>query len=217
MEPGRCSVGNRDTGDWYSAMSDEVVYLLRHGRTLLNAEGVLRGHSDVPLDAAGLREACELGKLFTGVPLVAVVTSPLRRARATARQVASATSAPLLIDPRLVDRDYGPWTGMPEVQARALVGGFVTPLGAEPLSVLKERVLAAFGDAVEYGASGPVALVAHDAVNRILLTELVPHLGDPARLPQPTGCWNGLKRAGDGWEAQAVGVLPGDGTLPWAS
>jgi hypothetical protein len=30
-----------------------VIYLVRHGRTRLNAEGIVRGHLDVPLDDVG--------------------------------------------------------------------------------------------------------------------------------------------------------------------
>jgi broad specificity phosphatase PhoE len=198
-------------------VNERVVYLLRHGRTVLNADGMLRGHSDVPLDAAGLLEASQLGKLFARVPLEVVVTSPLRRARATAEEVASATSLQMVVDARLVDRDYGPWTGMPENDVRARAGGLDTAPGVEVASAVKKRVLAALDDALDLGNGGPIALVAHDAVNRLLLAELVPGLGPSEQLPQPTGCWNLLKRVALGWEAPVVGAVPGDGRTPGAT
>jgi broad specificity phosphatase PhoE len=37
------------------------IYLVRHGRTKLNAAGVLRGHLDPPLDVVGRRQVRELG------------------------------------------------------------------------------------------------------------------------------------------------------------
>ncbi|MGH2843820.1 MAG: histidine phosphatase family protein, partial [Solirubrobacteraceae bacterium] len=41
-----------------------TVFLVRHGRTALNAAGVLRGHLDPPLDDVGVEEAGRLGELF---------------------------------------------------------------------------------------------------------------------------------------------------------
>ena len=64
------------------------VFLVRHGETALNAAGVLRGQLDIPLNATGEAEAAALGEVFRGVPLSAVVSSPLRRAVDTARPVA---------------------------------------------------------------------------------------------------------------------------------
>lgn len=196
-------------------LNERIVFVLRHGRTLLNASGMLRGHNDVPLDGAGLLEASELGKLFAGVPLVAVVSSPLRRARATAQEVASAAGAQLAIDDRLIDRDYGPWTGRLEQEVRSMVGDLDAAPGIEGASAVRRRVLAAFDDAIVLGAGNPIALVAHDAINRLLLTQIVPGLGPPAKFAQPTGCWNLLRHTAEGWEAPVIGAMPGDEREPW--
>ncbi len=51
------------------------VYLLRHGRTPLNADPKLRGRTDTPLDSIGRLEAAALGELFATVPLAAIVAS----------------------------------------------------------------------------------------------------------------------------------------------
>ncbi len=59
-------------------MADAIVFLVRHGRTPLNAAGVLRGRIDTPLDHVGRAEARALGDVFHGVSISGVVTSPLR-------------------------------------------------------------------------------------------------------------------------------------------
>lgn len=70
------------------------VFLVRHGRTSLNAAGLLRGQLDVPLDETGEAEAAALGKVFRHVPLAVVVSSPLRRALDTARHISSGSNSP---------------------------------------------------------------------------------------------------------------------------
>jgi broad specificity phosphatase PhoE len=49
------------------------VYLARHGRTALNAEGRLRGLSDPPLDEVGLAEAARLADVLANKHAVSAV------------------------------------------------------------------------------------------------------------------------------------------------
>lgn len=91
-----------------------TVVLARHGRTTANASGVLAGRSKgVDLDEHGLAQARQAGERLAGVPVAAVVTSPLERCRSTAREIARAL--PGAVRPRsergLLECDYGEWTG----------------------------------------------------------------------------------------------------------
>jgi broad specificity phosphatase PhoE len=62
-------------------MPDLTVYLVRHGRTALNAAGVLRGQFDVSLDEHGEREVQRVGERFRRTAIKHVACSPLMRAR----------------------------------------------------------------------------------------------------------------------------------------
>lgn len=91
-----------------------TVLLIRHGRTSANTAGVLAGRSPgVVLDEVGQRQVAELGRRLDGVPLRAIVSSPLRRCRQTAQAVAGERSEPLpiAVDSGLVECGYGEWTG----------------------------------------------------------------------------------------------------------
>lgn len=91
-----------------------TVLLIRHGRTSANTAGVLAGRSPgVALDDVGHKQVDELGRRLAGVPIRAIVTSPLRRCRQTAQAVAAARSEParISIDSGLVECGYGEWTG----------------------------------------------------------------------------------------------------------
>jgi phosphohistidine phosphatase SixA len=77
------------------------IYLCRHARTRLNADGLLRGHLDAHLDPAGRREAEDLGKALRSMAPLRVLSSPLTRAVQTAQAVATHTDAEVQIDLRL--------------------------------------------------------------------------------------------------------------------
>lgn len=179
-----------------------VVYLVRHGRTDLNAEGVLRGHLDVPLDDQGRHQAQRLGQTFSAVKVEAVITSPLLRARETAATIAATTRAPLTIEPPLIDRDYRQRAGHPESTLRERYGSIDAAPDIEALDAFTDRIVAALNDVTKRFAGQGVIVVAHDAVNRHLLASLVPAMGgDPAAITQRPGCWNRLERNGTTWTA----------------
>ena len=91
-----------------------TLILARHGRTTANATGVLAGRSKgVHLDERGAEQARAAGERLAGLPLAAVVTSPLERCRETARTIAKmqAGSPTLSSEKGLIECDYGSWTG----------------------------------------------------------------------------------------------------------
>jgi probable phosphomutase (TIGR03848 family) len=91
-----------------------TLILARHGRTTANATGVLAGRSKgVHLDDHGIEQARAAGARLVGLPLAAVVSSPLERCRETAKElVAGLDPLPrVLTDRGLVECDYGDWTG----------------------------------------------------------------------------------------------------------
>ncbi len=91
-----------------------TVILARHGRTTANAAGVLAGRGKgVHLDEHGLDEARTAGERLAGLPLAAIVTSPLERCKETARAISRAQPSPLRVatERGLLECDYGSWTG----------------------------------------------------------------------------------------------------------
>jgi probable phosphomutase (TIGR03848 family) len=90
-----------------------TVLLLRHGRTATNADGTLAGRAAVGLDDAGTAQATAAGERLRGMPLRAVVTSPLRRCLDTVRLALTAADLTLepTVDDGLVECGYGDWEG----------------------------------------------------------------------------------------------------------
>jgi broad specificity phosphatase PhoE len=190
-----------------------TIFLVRHGRTALNAAGLLRGHLDPPLDEVGQQEASAVAQLFEGVPVSLVLSSPLQRARETAEAIAEMVGAPLRSADAFIDRDYGPWAGVDRAEVEAKYGSLSEAPEVEPFDALVSRTtfeLVAQASLVE-----SLLVVAHDIVNRVLLARLATNVSDdPEAIPQRTGCWNQLERQRDGWRAVVVDALPGDGQVP---
>jgi len=176
------------------------VFLARHGRTALNAEGRLRGLSNPPLDEVGMAEAARLAEVLGPKHPTAVICSPLQRAVATAQAIAAASGVPVTVDVRLNDRDYGPMTGEVRDEVERRFGSVDLAPGVEPLTALAARARQAFFELVDEYGSGPLAMVSHDAFNRALLGELDPALTD---VRQRTACWNQLSLVDGTWRVDA--------------
>ena len=89
-----------------------TVILLRHGRSTSNTAHTLAGRSEgVELDEKGAAQAAALVERLDGLPIAALVRSPLLRCRMTLEPLAAALGLEPLVDERLSEVDYGEWTG----------------------------------------------------------------------------------------------------------
>ncbi|GIF15914.1 MSMEG_4193 family putative phosphomutase [Actinoplanes teichomyceticus] len=88
-----------------------TVLLLRHGRTTANATGELAGRRPVELDETGRAQAARVAARLRGLPLAAVVSSPLIRCRQTVELALPGVTP--VIDEGLTECGYGDWEGRP--------------------------------------------------------------------------------------------------------
>ncbi|MCY4528488.1 MAG: histidine phosphatase family protein [Chloroflexi bacterium] len=87
-------------------------YLVRHGETEWNRNGRIQGHSDVPLNESGRRQAKMLAKRLANCSISATYASDLSRATETARAIVGDTDMPVFTDPDLREFSYGEWEGL---------------------------------------------------------------------------------------------------------
>jgi probable phosphoglycerate mutase len=89
------------------------LVLLRHGESSGNAEGLLQGQADFPLNPTGRRQVQALVARWRdeGLRFDRILSSPLLRARQTAEGIAATLHAPVELDPAWMERDYGRLTG----------------------------------------------------------------------------------------------------------
>ena len=186
-------------------MSTVRLYLVRHGRTALNAEGRLRGLANPPLDPVGEAEAATAGDALTGRGIGTLFCSPLARAVRTAAIIGARVGCDAVADPRFTDRDYGPWTGRLRSEVIAEFGSVDAAPGVESSAHVLERVLPALEAVLDTTAEteprgAAVAVVTHDAVIRPVLAAF----GLDHKAETPTGSWAELTRDRTAWQVLSV-------------
>ena len=159
-------------------------WFLRHGETDWNAQGLSQGHTDIPLNAAGLAQAGRAARTLEGLGIASVVSSPLSRARKTAEIAAEALRLPVSFDDGLREVNFGEQEGRPMGDwYDDWIAGTYTPERAEPFPALLARAAAAVNRALERPA--PVLVVAHGALFRALRLAFghEPNVRTPNALP----------------------------------
>lgn len=162
------------------------VLLARHGETPWNAEGRYQGQRDIPLSPTGIEQAQALGERLAGVHIDRAVASPLARAQLTAVLALGERASMLQLDEGLREIGHGDWEGLlsseiGERDGHRLQAWREAPetvmmpgAGGESLRQVAERAWAAFARACDgLHADETVLVVAHDAVNRVLLCRVL--------------------------------------------
>lgn len=87
------------------------LYVIRHGQTDWNVSGLYQGHTDIPLNSNGIKQASMLGKKLENINFDIVLSSPLSRAYDTAKICLSGRDIPIVIDNNLIERSFGKLEG----------------------------------------------------------------------------------------------------------
>ncbi len=160
------------------------ILLVRHGETPWNREGRYQGRTDVALSNDGELQVRALAERLVGIPIDVAIASPLARARRTAEAILGDRTTHLELDPALVEISHGQWEGQLasdlERDHAEMLGrwrdrpGRDVPAGpeAETLGDVERRAWPVFARLVER-TTGTALLVAHDAVNRVLLCRVL--------------------------------------------
>ena len=148
----------------------DELWLARHGETAWSLSGRHTGRTDVPLTAAGERQARALGARLRGTSFALVLASPLERARRTA-ELAGFGDA-LALDADLAELDYGAYEGRTTAEIQRSRPGWDLWRDGCPggesvadAAARAERVLARVR-----AADGPVLLVGHGHLTRVLVS-----------------------------------------------
>ena len=142
------------------------LWLIRHGETEWSLSGAHTSRTDLPLTPAGERRAEDLRRFLAGHRFNLALSSPMRRARDTARLAGFAPQ----IAADLKEWDYGEYEGRttPEIQREdpdwTIWTG--TPPGGETIEQVSARADRVIARAASAG--GDVALFGHGHMLRVL-------------------------------------------------
>jgi len=150
--------------------------LLRHGEPVGGKK--YRGQTDDPLSENGWRQ---MRAAVGGVcPWDAIISSPLSRCAAFARELSEQHAVPLTIETRFKELGFGEWEGRTAAElmkddATRLTRFWQDPVGhappgGEPLALFRARVAEAFHEVLARHAGRHVLIVCHAGVIRLLVS-----------------------------------------------
>lgn len=149
-----------------------AVYIVRHGRTVLNATNAFRGNANPPLDDVGIKQAHTVAQLFSDVPISHIFCSDKQRATKTAEIISQAKGGPVHQSEALRALNVGNFSGKPRnAESEAELQSYLNDPdccipGGESLNDFRSRIRPCLQEAIDlYGQCGvPPMLVAHSSV-----------------------------------------------------
>lgn len=199
------------------------LLLVRHGEVLSNREMRYVGSRDEPLADSGVRQAEHLAAALAPLPVKAVYSSPLSRARETGRRIAESRDVPLRLEPRLREQCFGEWEGLSRTEVMAGDAERLlrweadlgtSPPGGESLESVRARMLELVGDLSRDHAGDWVVLVSHVGPIKALLCAA---LGAPLATARHLFLDPGTLSVIDWGERPVVRLFNSHGHLGWES
>lgn len=145
-----------------------MLIIVRHGRTVANASGLLLGRADPSLDDVGIGQAEAVAALLAAEEVGRIVSSPLSRTRQTAALIASECAVgDVELDERFIELDYGEWDERPLAEvspddwASWRADLEFAPPGGESLAELSARVRDGLDSLIEAAREQTVVVVTH--------------------------------------------------------
>lgn len=112
-----------------------ILYLVRHGETIDNANHIMQGQVQGELNSIGWEQAAQLSRQLSAVHFDAIIASDLKRAIDTSVIIAKPHHLQVKTTALLRERDWGSFTGryIPDLR------GLPFPDDVEPMEQLMQR------------------------------------------------------------------------------
>jgi probable phosphoglycerate mutase len=159
-----------------------MIYLIRHGEIERPASRPFIGQTDLSLNENGILQALALHEQLKNIPFNGIFTSPLQRAVQTAALVSGLPAGSLHLIEEFKEINLGAWEGLTVDEVRKRFPGdyeqrgrdleFFRPQGnGESFADLSVRCYPPLL-ALAKAYPGPLLVVAHAGVNRVLISRL---------------------------------------------
>ena len=153
-----------------------TIYLVRHCEAYGNIARVFQGHIDSDISDNGAVQLQRLAERFRDIPLDAVYSSPLRRARKTAEAIDTYHHLPIVLDDDLMEINGGRWEGQlwaelpvlypEESEHWAHRPWMFAPADGEPMAAVYARMARALTSIAAAHPAQTVAVASHGCAIR---------------------------------------------------
>ena len=145
-----------------------LLYLVRHGETVDNANHIMQGQTPGELNANGIKQAEELAERLKDEPIDAFVSSDLQRSIQTCELIAAPHGKTITTTPLLRERDWGSFTGKYIPDLANLNDPSLWPDDIESLDALQARAKEVLTRVKEEYADKKVLAVGHGIINKAI-------------------------------------------------
>ena len=158
------------------------LYLVRHGQTAWNAEEKAQGHTDIPLDETGIKQAECLAEMLADEPIQLVLSSDLQRSAKTAEVIGSRLGVEIERTMQLRERSFGELEGLPYKEVHRRLGKETieqgldswhseVPPGGESMQMMWDRIRPVTERLMKEPAN--TLVVSHGGTSCLLLAQLI--------------------------------------------
>lgn len=149
------------------------IYIARHGETEWNKNNRVCGRTDIDLTENGKDQAEFLAEKLATESIDLIISSPLKRAIQTSKIISEICNAPVVIDDRLIEQDYGIYEGVDRQNSDFLTNkrnfAYRYPNG-ESMMQVAARVYPLIEKLKEKYEDKNILLLCHGGVCRVLKT-----------------------------------------------
>ena len=142
-----------------------MIYIVRHGQTNWNLEGLYQGRIDIELNETGIEQAKQTAEKLKNIKFDVVFSSPLIRAYKTAQIIQNEN---IIKDERIIERCNGELEGKLKKECENMVdfsNDSDCRFGIEPLKAFRARIKDFFDDITKNYKNKNVLVVTHAGVS----------------------------------------------------
>ena len=150
------------------------IFLVRHGRTVFNAESRIQGQIDTELSDIGIAQAYKAKEYFKRYEFDAAYASPLSRAYRTAEIILEGRDVPVVRDDRLIEMSFGIYETkvITRDELEVLIHSDLTDCGGESAEKVGERMYEAIEEIAKSNPEKNVLIVSHGSATVAFLNKV---------------------------------------------
>ena len=158
----------------------KYLYVVRHGETDYNAQGICQGQlCNIGLNQKGREQALELASRLKDAKIGAIYCSPLLRAKETAEIIADSLSLSVVVNNGIIEGNFGVSEGKPmaEIRTWPIYRQWTSPdpkydhvhyENGESKQEIRQRVIRTIEEICSHEQAEHILIVAHSAIVRAM-------------------------------------------------
>lgn len=170
------------------------IFLIRHGESQQNIDDVLSGVTDIPLSEKGKGQCVALAHYFEDIKIDKVFTTPLQRAKDSAKLIFPKHKSATEITQSLIEFDYGNYEGYKRseynnsndkiIQQWITAPSNLTFPGGDNIQEHAQRTMMGITKLANENNGAILACISHRTTIRLILSQIISlHLDNFRSLP----------------------------------